>query len=263
MATKKDEKNKQEAPITDGEQKIEHPNRDQYAAMFAEDNPDINFEDKEARYGRLREERENYRTLRASGQKLTEALSLDGNRWMGAMFQDLAKNPEKNPLVWFAENGIDLRSALDDPKVMEEVSNAFDGWKKKQADGEASEKAQYKAIDASLDALSAVQQEYGLTDEQYDRMWNHFWDEVFLPAFNGEVKKDTWVSLLHAMNYDSDMANAREEAAMQARNEKHANKLKTFDERQVPPSFSQGNGQQVSPRRKKEGSLMDFVKRYS
>jgi hypothetical protein len=69
---------------------------------------------------------------------------------------------------------------------------------------------------------------------------------------------------MHAMNYEQDITNAREEAAMQARNEKHANKVKTFDERQVPPSFSQGQGQQVTPKPKKKSMSMDFdeMKKY-
>jgi hypothetical protein len=50
---------------------------------------------------------------------------------------------------------------------------------------------------------------------------------------------------------------------MQARNEKHTNKLKTFDEQQVPPSFSQGGGQPVTPKKEKKESLMDFVRNNS
>ena len=61
------------------------------------------------------------------------------------------------------------------------------------------------------------------------------------------------------MNYDTDIANAREESAMQARNEKFENKVKSFDEGKVPPSFSQGSGQRVSAPKKKKESLRDWV----
>lgn len=233
------------------------PNRDRYSSMFAEDNPDVDFEDKEARYGRMAEERESYRKLRDSGRQFSGIL--DKHRWIGAMLSD----GETNPLVWLAKNGIDIRAALDDPEVMQQVTEAFDGWNKRQADGEAAEKEQGENIDASLQALASVQQELGLSDEQFNRMWEHFWDDVYAPAFQGKVSKDTWVALLHSMNYDADMANAREEAAMQARNEKHANKVKTFEESQVPPTFGQGAGGRVAPKQneKKEG-LRDFVKKY-
>lgn len=247
-------------PVAEAEQVNEvpaRPNRDKYASMFAEDNPDVDFEDKESRYGRMAEERENYRNLRDSGKKLSGIL--DKHRWLGAMLMD----DEENPLVWMAKNGIDIKAALEDPEVMQKVTDAFSSWTQKQADGEAAEKAQDAAIDESLKSLASVQQEYGLSDEQFDRMWENFWDEVFAPAFKGEVSKDTWVGLMHAMNYDQDIANAREEAAIQARNEKHANKVKTFEEKQVPPSFSQGRGQAAAPKQEKKESLMDFVRKNS
>jgi hypothetical protein len=169
---------------------------------------------------------------------------------MGAMLQD----NEENPLVWMAKNGIDPRVALDDPDVMQKVADAFSDWEKRQAAGEAAEAAKDEALAKSIDELNALQAEVGLSDEHKNRMLEYFWDEVWLPAWNGEVSKDTWTAIMHAMNYDQDMQNAREEAAIKARNEKHTNKLKTFDEQNVPPSFSQGQGQAVTPK-KKEGSM--------
>jgi hypothetical protein len=169
---------------------------------------------------------------------------------------------EENPLVWMAKNGIDIKAALEDHEVMDKVTGAFDEWTKKQAEGEAAEQAKDEAIARSIEELDALQAEVGLSDEQKNRMFEYFWDEVWLPAFSGEVSKDTWTAIMHAMNYDQDMANAREEAAMQARNEKFANKVKSFDDgNKIPPSFSQGRNQTTTPQREKKESLMDFVKR--
>lgn len=249
------------AAATEGGKETPRPNRDRYAVMFGEDNPDVDFEDKEARYDRLAQERENYRGLKKSGTELSSVLS--GNRWLAAMFMDLKDHPDKNPLVWFVENGIDVRAALDDPKVMEEVDAKFKEWQQKQVDGEANEAALKASMDESLKSLSNIQQKYGLTDEQIDRMWDHFWDDVFGPAFNGKVSEKTWEGMLHAMNYEGDIKNAREEAGMRARNEKHANKLKTYDEQQVPPSFGQSSGGNTTDKRERKESMMDFVKRYT
>lgn len=231
------------------------PNRDRYSSMFAEDNPDVDFEDKEARYGRMAEERTNYRNLRDSGKKFSGVL--DKHRWVGAMLND----NETNPFKWMAAHGIDIQQVANDPDAMEGVAEAFEQWTKKQAEGAKAEKAKDAALDKSLDALAAVQQKYGLSDEQFDRMWDHFWDEVFAPAFAGEVSEDTWLGILHAMNYDTDVNNAREEGALQARNEKHTNKLKTFDEQEVPPSFSQGPGGTTQKKEKPVG-LRSLVKKY-
>jgi hypothetical protein len=206
----------------------------------------------------MAEERERYRGLRESGKKLSGIL--DKHRWIGAMLMD----DEENPLVWMAKNGIDIKAALEDQEVMDKVTGAFDDWTKKQAEGEAAEQAKDEAIARSIAELDALQAEVGLSDEQKNRMFEYFWDEVWLPAFSGEVSKDTWTAIMHAMNYDNDMKNAREEAAMQARNEKHTNRVKNYDEQQVPPSFGQGGGGRVSPRQtERKESLIDFVKRNS
>ena len=247
-------------PAVEAEQVKEvpaRPNRDKYAAMFAEDNPGMDFEDKEARYGRMAEERENYRKLRDSGKKLTGIL--DKHRWIGAMLMD----DEENPLVWMAKHGIDIQSAMNDPEVMEKVTQGFDDWTKRQAEGEAAELAKDEELAKSVEALNELQAEVGLSDEQKNRMFEYFWDEVFLPAFSGKVSKDIWTAVLHAMNYDQDIANAREEAGIQARNEKHKNKVKSFEDN-VPPSFSQGRGQKVTPQPKKSGGFMglDEMKKY-
>ena len=229
------------------------PNRDRYASMFGEDNPDVDFEDKEARYGRMAEEREDLRNLRNSGKKLSGIL--DKHRWVGAMLMD----DEENPLVWMAKNGIDVKAALDDPEVMQKVTDSFGEWTQKQADGEAAEAAKDEALAKSYEDLDALQQEMGFSDEQKNRMNEYFWDEVWLPAWRGEVSKDTWTAVMHAMNYDQDIANAREESAIQARNEKFTNKVKNFDESKVPPSFSQGRGGQQTAKPKKSKSMsMDF-----
>jgi hypothetical protein len=244
-----------EEPVAEAAAVEARPNRDRYASMWAEDNPDVDFEDKEARYERMGKDREELRNLRSSGKKLSGIL--DKHRWIGAMLMD----DEENPLVWMAKNGIDIKAALDDPEVMQKVTDAFGEWTQKQADGEAAEAAQEEAIAKSVEELDALQAEVGLSDEQKQRMFEYFWDEVWLPAFRGEVTKDTWTAIMHAMNYDADMANAREEAAMQARNEKHANKLKTFEEKQVPPTFSQGQGRSAARTPKKEG-FFDDLKNY-
>ena len=245
------------APGASAPAEAPRPNRDRYAAMFGEDNPDVDFNDTEARYGRMAEDRESFRKLKDSGRKFSAIL--DKHRWLGAMLAD----GETNPLVWMANNGIDILAALEDEETKKKVTEAFDNWTQRKADGEAAEAAKDAAIAKSVETLDAVQQEFGLTDEQKDRMFTHFWDEVFLPAFAGEVSKDTWVSLMHAMNYDHDMANAREEAAMQARNEKHANRVKNFEENQAPPSFSQGGGGRVAPRQNNKDAhddLTDFIR---
>lgn len=251
-------------PAVEAEQVKEvpsRPNRDKYASMFGEDNPDVDFEDKEARYGRMAEERENYRNLKKAGSGLSQAL--DKNRWLAAMFQDLANNPDKDPISWMYDNGIDVQKAMEDEEYRTKVAEGLAQFQQRQVDNEALAQEKADNLEKSANELDALSKELGLSDEQCDRLWSHMFENVIVPGMDGTVTKDTWTMALHAMNYDTDVANAREEGAIQARNEKHQNKVKNFEERQVPPSFSQGQGQRVTPRAEKKESLMDFVRKNS
>ena len=68
----------------------ERPNRSAYQKMFNEDYPDVDFEDKEARYGKMVEDRQNYKKMMDSGRKLSSTLGK--HRWMAAMWQDLSED---------------------------------------------------------------------------------------------------------------------------------------------------------------------------
>ena len=64
--------------------------------------------------------------------------------------------------------------------------------------------------------------------------------------------------IVNGMNYDNDIAEAKETSAMKARNEKIANKVKKFDE-PMPTSLSQGgSGQQATTKPKKRGFFDDL-----
>ncbi len=234
------------------------PNRDAYQKMFAEDYPDVDFEDKEARYGKMVEDRERYRKLASSGRKLSETLGK--HRWMAAMWQDLSEDKDNalDPFTWMAKNGVDIQRAIEDEDYRKQINDYLAAWQEKQEQNEAAEADREENLKASGVALDQLSKELGLSDEQCDKLWEHVFRDIIVPGWFGEVSKDTWKAALHAMNYDKDMANAREEAALQARNEKHANKVKTFDEGKVPPSFSQARGQKVSKKPKNNGGVMSF-----
>ena len=125
------------------------PNRDAYAKMFAEDYPDVDFEDKEARYGKMVADRENYRTMLSSNRKLTE--NLDKHRWLGAMFQDLANDEtgELDPITWMLRNGIDVQQAIENEKYRKEIAEGLRMMQEKQAAGEAAARQRDENLKAS------------------------------------------------------------------------------------------------------------------
>lgn len=235
------------------------PNRDAYAAMWKEDNPDIDFEDKEARYGRMAEERSAYRGLRSSGKKLSE--SLNKHPWVAAMIQDVFNDErgELDPITWLYRNGIDVQKAMEDEAYRKGAVEGLKAWIAKQEAGKANDEQMDENAYQSQQNLSDLAEELNLSNDQCNKMWNHLFNDVIAPGMNFEVSKDTWKMVLHAMNYDADIENARNEAAIQARNEKFSSKVKNFNDQQIPPSFSQGRSQKATPSRKKEGFFDDLA----
>jgi len=230
------------------------PNRDAYSAMFSEDNPDIDFEDKEARYGRMSEERQRYRRYRDSGKELSRVF--DENPWTAKMLMDLREHPDLNPITWMADNGIDIAEALSDEKYAKEVSERIAKYQEGQLKGKKEAEQRTTNLQESAKMLSSLQEEYGLNDEACGQLWVDFFEGIIEPALNGQVSADTWKMIIKANNYDNDIASAKQEGAMQARNEKIHNKLRQPND--VPPTLGQGGSPAPREPKKKEGFFDDL-----
>ena len=231
----------QEAPAQEPVE--EYPNRKAFAGKFGKRHKDIDFEDKEARWGALSEDADRLDRYEESGRALSGVF--EKHRWMASMVEDLRDNDDLDPITWMADNGIDIGEALDDPEYRSEISERIAKYQETQLKGEEAEREREENLQASADALESL----GLSDDENTEMWNHFFQDVLDPALRGEVSAETWKMLQKARNYDSDVASAGERGAMQARNEKIRNKMKS-SEGEVPPTLSQGGGERVSPKQK-------------
>ncbi len=238
-----DKKDKKDMPQTDTQPR---PNRDAYKKAFSEDYPDMDFEDKEARYGRMLEDRNSLRSYRKSGSALNGMF--EKQRWLAAMVSDLMDNPDLNPIEWLADNGIDLQEVMNDEETRKKVGDKIAEHQKKVIEDEKENDQRQKNLEQSWQNLAQT----GVDEEKAMDMWNKFFTDIVDPALRGEVTTDTWRAVQKAANYDSDIAAAREEAGMQARNEKMENKVKKFDT-PMPPTLSQGQGQQTTQPKKRGG----------
>jgi len=241
----------EEAPAT--------PNRDRYKAMFAEDYPDDDFEDKEARYGKMIEDRERYNQYRKSGKALSE--TFDKHRWLAAMLQDLRENEDLDPITWMAQNGIDINQALQDEEYAKKISEKIADFQEKQVAGEQAEAEKMENLQRSAETLDNLKNELGLSDEECSRLWESFMKDLLVPADNGLVEESTWRMLIKAKNYDADVKTAREEGARAAGNAKITNKLRK-SETKLPPALNQSTNQRVTPQPKKSSSFWDGMENY-
>ena len=92
-------------------------------------------------------------------------------------------------------------------------------------------------------------------------MWKQIY-EIHDKVESGDIPDDVWKMLHNANNYDSDISSARDEAAMQARNEKIQNKVRSSATEGIPPSLSSsgaGNEPAKKKTKKRVSSFFDDI----
>lgn len=228
------------------------PNRDAYKKMFAEDYPDMDFEDKETRYGQMLNDRNQLRNYRESGKQLNSML--DKNRWLAQVLQELANNPDMNPLEAIAQSGIDINEAMKDDETRQKVADKLAEYQQKQIEDEMENEQRTKNLENSARALQSI----GVTNEEASDMWASFFTDIVDQALMGIVTAETWQMLMKAKNYDADIKTAKEQSAMMARNEKMQNNVKNFSQN-LPPSLGQGTNQTATARKPKGGFFDDIM----
>lgn len=226
----------------------DRPNRKAFSERFAKRHKDIDFEDKEARYGAMNDDADALSRYEEDGKALSEMF--DNNRWLAAMAMDLKKNPDLNPIEWMASQGIDIGAAMQDEEMAKKVAQQIADFQQKKADEENHEKELVENLQKSADAM----EELGLDEDGKADLWEKFF-KVAVDAENGIVSAETWQLFKNAQNYDADVASAREEGAMQGRNEKIQNKVKRSEKTEIPPSLNTNGG--VSPTKKKSSGFWD------
>lgn len=226
----------------------DRPNRKAFSERFAKRHKDIDFEDKEARYGAMNDDADALSRYEEDGKALSEMF--DNNRWLAAMAMDLKKNPDLNPIEWMASQGIDIGAAMQDEEMGKKVAQQIADFQQKKADEENHEKELVANLQKSADAMD----ELGLDDDAKADLWESFF-KVIGDAEDGIVSTETWQLFKNAQNYDADVASAREEGAMQGRNEKIQNRVKRSEKTEIPPSLNTNGG--VSSTKKKSSGFWD------
>lgn len=226
----------------------DRPNRKAFSERFAKRHKDIDFEDKEARYAAMNDDADALSRYEEDGKALSEMF--DNNRWLAAMAMDLKKNPDLNPIEWMASQGIDIGAAMQDEEMGKKVAQQIADFQQKKADEENHEKELVANLQKSADAIDQL----GLDDDAKADLWESFF-KVVGDAEKGIVSTETWQLFKNAQNYDADVASAREEGAMQGRNEKIQNRVKRSEKTEIPPSLNTNGG--VSPTKKKSSGFWD------
>lgn len=231
----------------------ERPNRTAFSKRFSKRHSDVDFEDKEARYAAMNDDADTLGKYEESGQALSKML--DNNKWLAAMVLDSTKKG-MHPFEWMASQGIDIKAALEDDELGKKVADQITKYQEKVAEQEKHGEELMKNLQKSREALDKL----GLSDDEANDLYGKVWG-VIADAEEGNIYAETWKLFQNAYNYDSDISSARDEAAMQARNEKIQNKVKSSESEGIPPSLSSsgaGNKPATTAKTQKKSKTSEF-----
>lgn len=257
LAQMNEEGGAQQAPpaeaATDETSVDERPNRTAFSKRFSNRHSDIDFEDKEARYAAMNDDADLLGQYEQSGKALSKVF--DKHKWLAALAMDMEKNPDDNPFDAMARLGIDVKTLLDDPEGGKKLAEILAKHNEDVAEqNEATEKVTAN-MRKSLERLMKL-----YPDDAQD-MWSQIY-EIHDKVESGDISDDIWKMLHNANNYDSDISSARDEAAMQARNEKIQNKVRSSANEGIPPSLSSsgaGNAPAKKKTKKRASSFFDDI----
>lgn len=228
----------------------ERPNRTAFSKRFSKRHSDIDFEDKEARYGAMNDDADALSRYEEDGKALSKIF--DNHKWFAAAIMEMERNPDLTVPEVLAKFGVDIQAAMQDPEEGKKVAELIAKHQEEVAEQEKHEQEVMKNMRKSAASLQKL-----YPDEASD-MWTQLFD-IMGDAENGIVSDDTWKMLHNANSYDSDIAAAREESAMQARNEKIQNKVRSSASETMPPTLSSSGGGNVPAEKpKKKSGGFDF-----
>lgn len=226
----------------------ERPNRTAFSKRFSNRHSDIDFEDKEARYAAMNDDADLLEQYEQSGKALSKVF--DKHKWLAALAMDMEKNPDDNPFDAMARLGIDVKTLFDDPEGGKKLAEILAKHNEDVAEQNAAADRNFANMQKSYERLM------NLYPDEVDDMWQQLY-EIHDKVESGDISDDIWKMLHNANNYDSDISSARDEAAMQARNEKIQNKVRSSANEGIPPSLS-SSGAGNKPAKKKNEPKSGF-----
>lgn len=252
LAQMNEEGGAQQAPPAEaatGETSVdERPNRTAFSKRFSSRHSDIDFEDKEARYAAMNDDADLLGQYEQSGKALSKVF--DKHKWLAALAMDMEKNPDDNPFDAMARLGIDVKTLFDDPEGGKKLAEILAKHNEDVAEQNAAADRVFANMQKSYERLM------NLFPDEVDDMWQQLY-EIHDKVESGDISDDIWKMLHNANNYDSDISSARDEAAMQARNEKIQNKVRSSANEGIPPSLS-SSGAGNKPAKKKNEPKSGF-----
>ena len=240
------------------EQQAVKSKRDQLGARLKTKYPDKEWADDEALFGQINDDYDEYEKTLKDKTDAEERLSNMFTQYpQSARFiSDMASGV--NPWVAMVEElGMDgITDIFENPEYKDELAKAQEEHMKRLTKSNELEEEYRKNLDASLEMLSSMQQEKGLSDEQVDAAVDELM-AIANDAIVGKFTREALELVLKAHNHDADVESARAEGRIGGRNEKIEERLRKPKQGDGTPMLA---GSHNAPARQRGGeSIFDLA----
>lgn len=194
--------------------------RDMAVERLRERYPDKEFNDDEAIFGQISDDYDELdgqlNSYKEREQGMVDMMTKDPRmaNFLAAWHQG------ENPLVAMMRMyGPELKDALDDPELQDKLAEAQTEYLDRLAESKELNQQFDDNVASSIAERDAFQQEKGLSDEQMDEIHDRL-EQKARDIIVGKFTRDMYEDEYMAMNHDSDVAAAADEAEVRGRNAK-------------------------------------------
>jgi hypothetical protein len=217
--------------------------RDRFRERYASRLPDVNMDDEESYYGganSMLDELEGYEASSASLKEL-----MDRSPYFSRMLVEAGKQENFDPVVFLIQEGLlDLDAMQADKDYAKKIAQAQTDWLEKKTKSEELDAQAEANFPQSMEAIKSKAESMGLSEEQTQEVVNDMFT-IFDDMLIGKVSTDLFEMLAKGKNYDTAVAEAREEGVAEGLDTKVKETLRKM------PKQSERNGGRQAPIKEK------------
>jgi hypothetical protein len=188
--------------------------------------PDKSFDDDEALYGQIGDDYDAYdkeiNTMKDREGKFARMFGKDPRSARLMMDWKDGQDPAIGLIRLYGEDIID---AINDPEKQEEIAAANKEYMDRVSQEEEYSKQYETNLAQSLEELSKIQQEQGLSDVEIDETMSELMT-IVKDAILGKFSRSTIEMMLKGKSHDNDVATASNEGEIRGRNQRIEEKLR-------------------------------------
>lgn len=227
--------------------------KQRYKQRYAPESEDIDTESDDY-YDNLTKMADEYDRMEGNERQMNDLLA--SNPSFGDMIRDAKEGKSFFPSLVERFGADNLRQALEDPAVAEELGKANDAYMQRTQQEAADKETAQQNFEESALNIEQYAKEHNLTDEQVNEVLVKATDFA-KDIFQGKVSPEVIDMFYKSMNYDNDVEEARETGRVQGRNENIQAQLeRSASQPDLPPNIGQsGTLPTDKPVRKRKGIM--------